>query len=858
MSERIQRVGDGEDGPESPWEGAQTSQPHFWRLVYRHRWQIALCAALAVAAAALATTRMTPVYEATASLRIDPDDSRLTDLGIDRPARPSELPTEFQVLQSRRLLELVTDSLGLQLEVRSRVPRGDVFAVVHPSRAAQRGEYEVELRDSGRVQLRPRGASAGTTSAAPGTEVELGGLSVRLSPASRLLPALRAQHGTIEVTVSSFDETARRLQKTVKVRRRTPESNILDVTYRGTDPELVRDIPNVLTTQFIAGRQRERRAQARNTAAFLREQIEKLSRRLHNSEEELRTFRERTGVVSLPDEASTGVTQLAEVRAKRNALEAERTALAALVQAVGDSLAKDPLKRADAYRNLVAFPTLLQNPAVSQLLGSLTTLEDRRSDLLTRRSLQDPDVQALSRRASGLGEEIRGLALTYLDGLTRQVAALDGELRESRQRLDRIPEKELQFARLDRETKGLEEIVTQLQSRLKEAEIAEAVQDPSIRLVDAAILPTEPASPKPLLNLSLALLGGLGVGLVGAFLLEYVDRTARSRNDVLLATGVPVMGVIPRAPRRMASMLPPSPRVERPRIAPPVTPVRTSYSLFSEPSAGPAAPAAAPSPAGTLPSDQVPAGESRRTRGPSRGKHRRSRARAALLLNQSKEWFLTREGYNRLATNLAFAWPDAVPKVLIVTSPLPGEGKTTVAVNLALTVAEHGGRVLLIDADLRRGGVAELLGLACEPGLSDVLLGSVSFRAAIQDVASGELAHLRFMGCGRAVHNPPALLGTQIESLLRSLRTEFESIIIDTPPINVIADAAAIGAHGDGVVVVARAGVTHRQALVLAVEQLRRVGARVLGAILNDVDYRRDADYDEAYEYYAHYARGSA
>jgi capsular exopolysaccharide synthesis family protein len=196
--------------------------------------------------------------------------------------------------------------------------------------------------------------------------------------------------------------------------------------------------------------------------------------------------------------------------------------------------------------------------------------------------------------------------------------------------------------------------------------------------------------------------------------------------------------------------------------------------------------------------------------------------------------------------------------VLIVTSPLPGEGKTTVAVNLALTVAEHGGRVLLIDADLRRGGVAELLGLACEPGLSDVLLGSVSFRAAIQDVASGELAHLRFMGCGRAVHNPPALLGTQIESLLRSLRTEFESIIIDTPPINVIADAAAIGAHGDGVVVVARAGVTHRQALVLAVEQLRRVGARVLGAILNDVDYRRDADYDEAYEYYAHYARGSA
>ncbi len=522
-------------------------------------------------------------------------------------------------------------------------------------------------------------------SAAPDSVVELGGVSVRLAPRSRLIPALQARHGTIEVTVSSFDETVRRLQKALKVKRRTPESNILDVTYRGTDPELVRDVPNVLTTQFIAGRQRERRAQARNTAAFLREQIEKLSRRLQSSEEELRTFRERSGAVSLQDEASTGVSQLAEVRAKRNALEAERTALADLVRAVGDSLAKSPLKRADAYRNLVAFPTLLQNPAVAQLLSSLTALEDRRSDLLSRRSLQDPDVQALTQRANGLGEEISGLALTYLDGLTRQVSALDGVLRESRQQLDQIPLKELKFARLDRQAKGLEEIVTQLQSRLKEAEIAEAVQDPSIRLVDVAVLPTEPASPKPLLNLSLALLGGLGLGLVGAFLQEYVDQTARSRNDVFMATGVPVLGILPRAPRRTGSRLPPRPRAEPPRLAPASPVVRTSYSLYPDASEGPPSASPAQAAAGGLPRDEPPRSAPRRAQGSSADKRRRSRARAALLLDQSKEWFLSREGYNRLATNLAFARPDSVPKVLVVTSPLPGEGKTTVAVNLAMT-----------------------------------------------------------------------------------------------------------------------------------------------------------------------------
>ncbi len=109
-------------------------------------------------------------------------------------------------------------------------------------------------------------------------------------------------------------------------------------------------------------------------------------------------------------------------------------------------------------------------------------------------------------------------------------------------------------------------------------------------------------------------------------------------------------------------------------------------------------------------------------------------------------------------------------------------------------------------------------------------------------------------GWTRSVHNPPALLGTQIDSLLRTLREDFDSIIIDSPPVNVIADAAAIGARSDGVLVVARAGVTNRRALAYAVDQLRRVGAPVLGAMLNDVDYRRDADYDEAYEYYAEYA----
>ena len=215
------------------------------------------------------------------------------------------------------------------------------------------------------------------------------------------------------------------------------------------------------------------------------------------------------------------MTRAAELEAKRSGIEAERVALAELVRAIQDSAPADPADAALAYRNLVAFPTLLRDEAMAGLLGSISALEDRRNELLSRRSPQDPDVQNLTLRGNQLGEEVRTMALTYLRGLTNQVAALDTALAQSRQQLDRIPGKELRFARLQREAKGFEEIVTQLQSRLKEAEIAAAVEDPSVRLVDAAALPTAPVSPKPVLNLSLALVFGIVLGTSGAFLREY-------------------------------------------------------------------------------------------------------------------------------------------------------------------------------------------------------------------------------------------------------------------------------------------------------------------------------------------------
>jgi capsular exopolysaccharide synthesis family protein len=744
--------------------------------------------------------RLTPKYEASASIRIQHDESRLGDFGISGPSTPNEFPTEFQVLQSRTLAEAVVDSLGLQLEVRAPTnrSRSELFPLITGSRAALPGEYLLELQAGGDVRVQDRATGRRLDLAIPDSALNLRGVKVRLAPGP----------GVIALDVYSFEDAVKRLQKTLKVKRRSPEANILDVSYRGTDPRLVQAVPNVLAARFIEARQREHHAQARSTAKFLREQVEKLSGKLRDSENALRTYRMRTGVVSLPDEASSGVTRAAELQAQRNSIEAERVALAQLVRALRDSTSGNPADAALAYRNLIAFPTLLHDEAMARLLTSILAIEDRRSELLARRSPQDPDVLNLSARANQLGEQIRTMALTYLQGLTNQVAALDATLAQSRQQLDRIPEKELRFARLQRESKGLEEIVTLLQSRLKEAEIAEAVEDPSVRLVDAAVMPSKPVSPKPLVNLSLALVLGLALGAGGAFLREYMDKTVRSRREMLIATGVPVLGLLPRA-RRPG------------RWRTPLRPVS----------------------AGAKP--QWPIGR-------NAGNARRSaQARGSRGLICANSALTLVEAYNLLDTNLAFVRPGEPTKVLTVTSPLPGEGKTTVAVNLALTLAQRGARVVLVDADLRCGTIAALFGIAQEPGLSDILLETTHFGKALHRIQVSATRDLHVISRGRSSDSPAQLLGSaQTHTLLGSLREGYDSVIVDTPPTNVVADAALVGAQSDGVIVVARSGVTEVPALAFAMDQLAHVHARVVGAVLNDIDFRRDATYDEAYSYY--------
>jgi len=212
------------------------------------------------------------------------------------------------------------------------------------------------------------------------------------------------------------------------------------------------------------------------------------------------------------------------------------------------------------------------------------------------------------------------------------------------------------------------------------------------------------------------------------------------------------------------------------------------------------------------------------------------------------------EAYRALRTNITFANPDEQPRTMVFTSPMPGDGKSTSAANLAITLGQQGQRVLLVDADLRRGLLNNLFDLPRDPGLSNVLLAATPIETAVRAVDLGAGGRFDFLGTGTLPPNPAELLGSEkMRLLIAALEQRYDAILFDSPPLNLVTDAALLGAACDGVVLVGRAGVTTATGLAYAIDQLRAVRAPVLGAVLNDVDFKRDMRYYGEYKSYGAY-----
>jgi capsular exopolysaccharide synthesis family protein len=299
---------------------------------------------------------------------------------------------------------------------------------------------------------------------------------------------------------------------------------------------------------------------------------------------------------------------------------------------------------------------------------------------------------------------------------------------------------------------------------------------------------------------------------------ELGDRSVRSRADVLAAAGLQVLGAIPRVNRQK-------------RVGP-----RSRTKPGEEPEGHAAGNDKASVAVGVL---------------PATGSGTAAKL-ASLLVTQPGTPAAYIESFNQLFANLALVYRERALKVILFASPLPGDGKTLTATNFALIGASRGLRVLLIDADMRCGMASAVLGCTREPGLAELLDGTVEVGETLRRVTVGERTSLMVVPSGALANaHGPLLTLDRVQKLIDTLAPEFDFIVIDTPPVNLLADAALLASGADAVLLVVRAGRTHAAAVRYAMDQLEATHAPVLGALLNDIDLRRHASDDDAYRYIA-------
>lgn len=781
-------------------DGAGLQFRDFMNLVRRSFWTIVGCTLLAAGGTAYFVWTARPLYEATTTVHVDASRPATPEFAfITEMLRASDVNTEMALLGARTLMEAAVDSLDLQVTVDrpARFRREDLFSEASASRTTTAGRYDfaraADSPGAPYVITDAEGREIGRL--APGEAIVFNGVRLVLAPAAA------GDEFPPEFSIRTFDfrQALENLVRNMRVERPDREASVMSASYRDTDRGLVRDVPNVVASLYLVRRNQSKRLEADSTVAFLERQIVEYSDLLQKAEEDRLAFQQGEQVVDLRAEGEAQVRLRAEAQAERRDLENQLSSLTSVLGAIERrNSGADPNRPAgerSPYRALAGFTTFLENQAVTELLSDLNQIETERTAQLELRTVAHPEVVAMDAQILQLEDELYQLAVNYRDNLEAQMRSADAQLAQFGQQLERIPEHSVQLTRLEREVENLSQIYGTLRTRLQQARVAQAVESGDVRIVDAASEPTRPIRPRKVRAMALALLFGLVLGTALGAARDHLDERIHSRQQLAGLTNLPVLATIPRI-----------------------------------------------------------SGANGKRKSARSGRHALPFTAGSLGDRGSP----VSEAFRAFRTNITFLNVDRPPQAVLVTSPGPSEGKSTCTCNLAVTLAQQDASVLLLDADLRRGVVHKMVGeRRREPGLTNILKGDATFDEAVRVVELPDGKSLHILTAGTPPPNPSELLGSQnMGTLVETLRSRYGIVLFDSPPLNLVTDAAVLGTLVDGVILVARAGVTHQGALRFARGQLEAVAAPLSGVVLNEtLAGRRGRYYGDGgdYGYYRRY-----
>lgn len=592
-------------------------------------------------------------------------------------------------------------------------------------------------------------------------------------------------------------------QKSLKVRA-APETRIIEITVDSPNPRTAAVFANTLASEFIDQNIESRWKTTEHTGEWLARQLDDMRARLEKSEDRLQQYANQAGLLFTDnDKNNVSEEKLSEIQRDFSAAQTDRIVKQSRLE-MAESSPPDALPDILNDSNLRDWDSKIAE--LNRQLAELRAVYKDDYTKVQRVAAQIKPIEAAREQAVA---DIKRRIRNEYEEAVRKENLLEANYAKQRAVVTGEGEKEIQYNILKREVESNRQLYDAMLQQLKESSLASALRASNIRVVDPAKPPDAPYKPDIPFSTALGVFTGLFLGALFVIMREHADHSIQEPGETPLFLNVPELGVIP---------------------ADQVTPrskLRLGYGKRPEPS------------------------HPKKDAGAANGRT------SLVTWNQPS---IVAESFRATLVSILFSGDKGVrPRVIVVTSSNPAEGKSTVVSNLGIAVAEVNQKTLLIDADLRKPRLHFIFNLANEKGLSEILqskdpvgtlLGGVIQESGVPD--------LYVLTSGASTTAATSLLySNRMPELIRILRTEFETIIIDTPPMLHIPDARVLGQIVDSVIMVIRAAKTTRAAATAARKRFYEDGTKLLGTILNDWNPKSAPNgYYGSYGGYGAYAKG--
>ncbi len=590
----------------------------------------------------------------------------------------------------------------------------------------------------------------------------------------------------------TLDEAAGRIRGMINAST-VRDSNILEISVEHPKPAMAAKLANAVAAEFLNEGLDRKASYTTKAAKWLHVQMDDLKKKLNDAEDALYQYKKDKDIISV-------------------SLEARQTLINRRIERITDALNDARIKRLSVSARLKQLShAQTQNPmeiSFSPVLESVT--------IQTLKDSYIREQRALGAVSSGYGpkhpmvrEQVVKVDLALKD-LEREVKAvlnsvkaqfqevrdievkLAGEMERAKKEAHAINKQELDYQRLKREQMNNAQLYGVVLSRWKESNLSSQLPFTNVRSLDRAVESSAPVRPRVSVNMILGAFLGMLLGIALAFLVETMDRTVKTQEEIDLIPGLPYLGMVPRIPG--------------------------SQKLRE-------------------------------------GKRRPDSDPEVDLIVHRNPGSTVAEQCRSIRTNLLFASPDSPMEKLLVSSAGPREGKTTAAASLAITMAQSGSRVLLVDTDMRRPRLHRIFGVGNQIGVTTILSGDAEIEDVVKDT---EVPNLFILPSGITPPNPAEICqSVKFKKMLDDLSERFDRVIMDSPPIMLVTDAVVLSTLVDGALIVARSGATSRMALTEATRSLLDVGSKVLGCVLNDFNLEKRGYGYYRYSRYGYYRYSS-